>query len=329
MRVFVTGLAGFLMSHVADHLLKAGHKVWGVDNLSGGVEENVPDGAINFVGDITHGPVIESLFDHFQPEVCIHGAAMAAENLSNFCRVFTIQNNLVGESIIRNACINHGVKCMISLSSIAVMGHQKPPFFDGTTPLPADPYGITKFAGELDARAAHDFHGLNFCVCRPHNVIGVRQNYSDPHRNVAAIFVRQAIEGRPFTIFGDGSQTRAFSPVSYVAQIIAETVDRPDVWNQAFNVGSDQVMTVKSLAELVAQIAEVPIRNLGYLPARKEASHAHMIHSICQKHFAHVPQQSIEEVIREMVAEARAKGFRPMQKGPEIEVHAGLPESWR
>jgi UDP-glucose 4-epimerase len=130
------------------------------------------------------------------------------------------------------------------------------------------------------------------------------------------------------TIFGDGSQTRAFSPVSYVSQIIAEIVDRPDVWNQTFNVGSDHVMTVLSLAKLICKLVGVK-EDFHFLPARKEAAHAHMIHTICRKHFSHVPEPALNEVLSSMIIEALGKGFSPMQKGPEIEVLKGLPESWK
>lgn len=324
-KLLVTGCAGMIMSHVCDHLLKNSHEVVGIDDLSGGKRSNVPDGVEFIRCSLSNAG---SLFRRHKFFAVLHGAAFAAENLSHNTRVFTIQNNLAGEAIIRNACINYDVQCMVSLSSIAVMGHERPPFGDGAAPNPRDVYGIMKFAGELDARSAHDFHGLNYSVVRPHNVVGTHQNYSDRYRNVAAIFIRQALEGRPLTIFGDGSQTRAFSPVSYVAQIIAEIVDKPEVWNQTFNVGSDRVMTVKALADMVAKLADVSCQ-IDYLPARKEASHAHMIHTICRKHFSHVPEPPLEKVLREMIAEARKKGFSRMQTGPEIEVGKGLPENWK
>lgn len=327
-KVLVTGLLGMIGSWVGEHLLRAGHDVYGIDDCSGGNYDNLPKGARSYRGSTCDWGVVEVQVVHHRPDFVIHCAAFASENLSHNARVFTIENNLVGEAMVRNACINHGVKCMVSLSSIAVMGHQKPPFGDGTEPMPQDPYAITKFAGELDARAAREFHGLNYVVCRPHNCLGLRQNYADKTRNVAAIFIRQALEGKPFTIFGDGNQTRAFSPVATVSQIIAETIDRPDVWNKTFNVGSDRVMSVKALAEMIAAIAEVPCK-IEYLPERKEASHAHMIHSTCRKYFGHVLEPDIEDVLAEMIHEARTNGFKPMQDGPAIEVERGLPESWR
>jgi len=328
-RVLVTGCAGMIGSHVCDRLLENSHEVYGVDDLSGGVRENVPKAVRFFKDDIGDAFAMRHAFSVAQPDFVIHGAAFAAENLSHNTRVFTIENNLAGEAVIRNLSIEFDVKCMVSLSSIAVMGHQEPPFHDDTTPSPRDPYGICKFAGELDARAAREFHGLNYCVVRPHNCLGTRQNYSDRYRNVAAIFVRQALEGKPLTIFGTGEQTRAFSPVSYVSEIIAKTIDRPACWNQPFNVGCEDVITVKDLANLVILTSGANTYP-QYLEARKEASHAHMTHGICAELFKEVVcRDSIVTALQGMIDEARTKGFRPMQKGPRIEVAKGLPDSWK
>jgi UDP-glucose 4-epimerase len=327
-RVLVTGVAGMIMSHVCDRLIENGHDVFGVDDLSGGVRENVPRGVKFFKDDIGDAFAMRHAFSVAQPDFVIHGAAFAAENLSHNTRVFTIENNLAGEAVIRNLSIEFEVKCMVSLSSIAVMGHQEPPFHDDTPPMPEDPYGICKFAGELDARAAYKFHGLNYCVWRPHNVAGTRQNGSDKYRNVAAIFIRQALEKKPLTIFGDGSQTRAFSPVGYVSKIIAQTVDRSEVWNGAYNLGSDRVITILNLAKIVCELTGVQ-ENFQFLDQRKDAKHAHMTHLCCQKFFPEVSDsEEIRTVLSSMIAEARAKGYRPMQRGPRIEVQKGLPPSW-
>jgi UDP-glucose 4-epimerase len=328
-RVLVTGCAGMIGSHICDRLIENGHDTFGVDDLSGGARENVPCATKFFKDDIGDALAMRHVFTVSSPEFVINCAAFAAENLSHNTRVFTIENNLAGEAVVRNHCIEWDVKCMVSLSSIAVMGHQEPPFHDDTPPAPRDPYGIMKYAGELDARAAFEFHGLNYCVVRPHNVLGTRQNYSDRYRNVAAIFIRRALENKPLTIFGDGEQTRAFSPVSYVSDVIARTIDRPKCWNQAFNVGCEDVITVRELAHLVILVSGQK-SDIQYLPARKEACHAHMTHRICADLFGDVIcHDSIVTALQGMIGEARPKSFRPMQRGPRIEVTKGLPESWK
>jgi len=330
--VIITGICGLIGSHVARRLVEK-YNVVGIDDLSGGSASNVPDESEFFEEDCSDPDSqwmkIGEIFSEHKPRYVIHCAAMAAENLSHNCRSFTYKNNLVGEANIRNACINHSVECMVSMSSIAVMGHQPPPFTETDEPRPCDPYGISKLAGELDAKCAKDFFDLNYVIFRPHNVIGTGQNIADRYRNVASIFIRAITENKPLPIFGDGSQTRAFSPVSYVADVIAASIERPETWNQTYNIGSDEPMTVMELALLICKIAGVePL--FDYYQARKEVTHAHMKHDKVHAAFPDIePNRPIEDVLREMLREAMSKRLPVLQKGPEIEVTKNLPKAWQ
>lgn len=326
--VFLTGMAGFIGSHVADRLCR-NYDVIGLDNLVGGYARNVPDTVNAYKGSCLNAELVEGIFAHYSPRFVIHCAAMAAENLSHNCRCHTYQNNLLGETTIRNAAIRHKVECMVSLSSIAVMGHQTPPFTEDTAPAPCDPYGISKYAGEMDAHAAHEFFGLNHVIFRPHNVIGTRQNLADRYRNVAAIFCRCIREGKPLPIFGDGLQTRAFSPVSYVADIIAASIETPEAWNQTFNVGSDEPMTIYQLKELLEKLMKKPLP-VEHHEFRKEAVHAHMTHEKVRANFPLIQQtESVEDVLSDMLEEVFSRDLPPMQAGPEIEIEANLPAAWK
>ncbi len=211
MKVIVTGIAGFLGSHIAQHLLQDGHTVVGVDSLEGGTEENVPNGARFVEADICDAPAMARLFYHFQPDAVIHCAAFASENLSHNCRLHTHRSIVMGSASLINASVNHDVKVFVSMSSIAVYGRAIPPFKESDPCHPIDPYGSAKLCMEYDLKAAHDFHGLNYIIFRPHNIIGVRQSLADSTRNVASIFIRQALQEKPLTVFGDGFQTRCFS----------------------------------------------------------------------------------------------------------------------
>jgi UDP-glucose 4-epimerase len=327
--VLVTGIAGFLGSHVAECLLELGNKVVGIDSLEGGSVGNVPSGAKFIQMDICDEEQIERLFYHLKPEAVIHCAAFASENLSHNCRLHTYRSVVQGSATLVNAAINHGVKVFVSMSSIAVYGHQAPPFHEDQELKPMDPYGAAKLCMERDLIAAHDFHGLNYVIFRPHNIIGTRQSLADSTRNVASIFIRQALKGNPLTVYGDGKQTRSFSPVSYVARVIAASISREDCWNRAYNVGGSRSMEVLWLAHLI--LAKTQSKSMAvHLPERKEAKHAHSSHERVTDAFADIePMESIEDCIESMIFEARKHRMPDLKPLPRIEVAANLNPAWK
>src|SRR5438552_8873027 len=198
----VTGAAGFIGSHVADELLKNGHRVVSLDDLSGGFDDNVPKGAKFVQGSILDHQLIDSLFSVHRFDYVSHLAAYAAEGLSHFIKRFNYTNNVVGSMNLINAAIRHEIDCFVFTSSIAVYGPITPPMRETDVPTPEDPYGIAKLSVELDLAAAHRMFGLRYVIFRPHNVYGEYQNLGDPYRNVLGIFMNQIMQGQPMTIFG-------------------------------------------------------------------------------------------------------------------------------
>lgn len=331
--VLVTGIAGFVGSHVAEHLLKAGHGVIGIDNFSGGVESNIPEGATCWKGDIRDKSFVYHVFDKGSFDAVIHAAAFASEGLSHHVRNYTYDSIIMGSSNLVNACVNYGIPLMVSLSSIAVYGEQRPPFTEAMAPRPIDPYGAAKQCMETDLRAAsRHFEGFNAIVFRPHNIIGVRQNLQDSTRNVASIFIRQALLGKPLTIFGSGLQTRAWSPVGQVAAVIAASIEDSDrgSHNEIFNIGGEHVMSVLTLAKMVHEAVGV---NTGivHLPARDEVEHAYSDQTKVRQHFPthFVKSQSIQECLAEMVHEARTRNLETILPLPPIEIAQNLPAVWK
>ena len=287
-KVLVTGAAGFLGAHVAESLVKSGYQVIALDDLSGGFEDNVPTGAELVKGSINDVELVDQLFKTHQFEYVFHLAAYAAEGLSHFIRRFNYTNNLIGSINLINAAVNTGtVKCFVFTSSIAVYGAGQSPMREDMNPLPEDPYGVSKYAIELDLKAAHEMFGLNSIIFRPHNVYGEKQNIGDPYRNVVGIFMNQIMQGKKLTIFGDGMQTRAFSHIDDVAPIIAKCIEMPEVYNQTFNIGADTPYTVKELATLVCDAFGVP-EMLEFLDARNEVVNAYSDHSKVHKYFGHM-----------------------------------------
>src|SRR5918993_1985634 len=237
MKVLVTGGAGFIGSHVADALIARGHRVTVLDDLSGGYRDNVPAAAEFIEGSITDVALVDKVFAKHSFEYVFHLAAYAAEGLSHFIKRFNYTNNVIGSVNLINASVTTGVKGFVFTSSIAVYGATPQlPMTEQTPPHPEDSYGIAKFAVELELVASRAMFGLDYTIFRPHNVYGTRQNIADKYRNVVGIFMNQILQGRPMTVFGDGTQTRAFSHINDVAPIIAASIDVPAAWNQVFNV---------------------------------------------------------------------------------------------
>src|SRR6185436_1963815 len=161
-----------------------------------------PPGTKFIEGSINDAALIKQLFAEYQFDYVFHLAAYAAEGLSHFIKHFNYTNNLLGSVNLINASVNQGVKCFVFTSSIAVYGRNQLPMTEELVPQPEDPYGIAKYAVELDLREAHEMFGLNYVIFRPHNVYGENQNIGDRYRNVIGIFMNQILQGQPMTVFG-------------------------------------------------------------------------------------------------------------------------------
>ncbi len=326
--ILVTGGAGFIGSHVADELLKRGHKVVVLDDLSGGFRENVPASAVFVEGSITDTALVEKLFDEHHFDYVYHLAAYAAEGLSHFIRHFNYDNNLIGSMNLINAAINHDIKCFVFTSSIAVYGSHQAPFDESTVPEPEDPYGVAKYAVELDLAAAQRMFGMPHIIFRPHNVYGERQNVGDKYRNVIGIFMNKIMQGVPMPIFGDGEQQRAFSHIEDVAPIIARAIEVPEAYNQVYNVGADTPYTVNHLAKVVA-VAMGAEPKIEYLPERQEVKVAFSKHAKAQAAFGSGPDITLEDGITRMAAWAQKVGAKESKKFGHIEIERNLPPSWQ
>ena len=323
----VTGAAGFIGSHVADHCLKLGFDVVATDDLSGGFRENVPKDAEWLAGDLRDPSFVSSLFTGRHYHYVYHLGAYAAEGLSHFIRRFNYQTNLVASVNLINEAIKDEVRCFVFASSIAVYGSNQTPMNEDMTPMPEDPYGISKYAAELDLRAAHKMFGLNYVIFRPHNVYGERQNIADRYRNVIGIFMNQVLHGEPMTVFGDGRQTRAFSYIDDVAPLIARSPLVSAAVNGVFNVGADTPYTILQLAAEIAMAFGVD-RKVQHLPARNEVVHAFSDHSRVRNVFKPPSATDLRTGIQRMAEWVKARGPAVPVNFSEIEVRKNLPPSW-
>ncbi len=327
-QILVTGAAGFIGSHVCRHLLKAKYQVVGIDDLSGGFRDYVPNGVKFIEGSVTDTATVKKIFAEHKFEHVFHLAAYAAEGLSHFIKHFNYTNNLLGSVNLINASVNQGVKCFVFTSSIAVYGKNQLPMTEDAVPQPEDPYGIAKYAVELDLKETHEMFGMDYVVFRPHNVYGEFQNIGDRYRNVIGIFMNQIMQGQPMTVFGDGKQTRAFSYIDDVAPVIAASIERRASYNQIFNVGADKPYTVNELVNVVSK-AMGATAQVKHLEARNEVVHAYSAHDKVRKHFGDlIKNVSLEDGVARMAAWAKKAGARQGKPFDGIEIPKNLPPSW-
>lgn len=327
-KALVTGVAGFMGRHVAVACQRLGMEVVGLDDLSGGFAANVPEGVRFIEGSINDDALIQSVTEEGQFDYIYHLAAYAAEGLSHFIRRYNYSNNLVGSATLINAAVRTGVKCFAFTSSIAVYGINQLPMSEDMVPEPEDPYGVAKYAVELDLAAARKMFGIDYVIFRPHNVYGEYQNIADKYRNVVGIFMNQALQGRRMTIFGDGLQTRAFSYIDDVAPVIARAPLVPSARNQAFNIGADTPVSVRDLAHEVAEAFDVE-PDIEYLEARLEVEHAYTSHEKIREVFGDLSEpMAVREGIRRMAAWVKQVGAREAVEYGDIEIEKNLPPSW-
>src|SRR5437870_9557513 len=326
-RVLITGVAGFIGSHIATHCLDLGFEVVGIDDLSGGSVDNVPSNVAFRKGTIIDNDFVSGLWDEGAFDYVYHLAAYAAEGLSHFIKRFNYTNNLIGSVNLINASVNYAVKCFVFTSSIAVYGTGQVPMTEDMVPIPEDPYGIAKLAVEQDLRVSHEMFGLEYVIFRPHNIYGERQNIADPYRNVVGIFMNQLLRGEPMTIFGDGTQQRAFTHIDDVVPILSVSVEVAGARNEIFNVGADVPYTVNDLARTVAAAMGKKC-SVVHLEPRKEVKIAFSDHSKADGVFGKREKTPIEAGIRAMVEWVKQHGARESSLFEEIEIPQKMPSTW-
>ena len=251
MHIFITGVAGFLGSNLADYYIAKGYKVTGCDNLVGGDMENLHPKVI------FHKTECENLKKMVEiskgVDVVIHAAAYAHESLSVFSPNLICSNIINASTSVFSAAIQNNVKRIVFCSSIARYGHIKPPFKESDIPNPVDPYGISKLAAEKILINLCNTYGVEYNIAIPHNIIGVKQKYDDPFRNVASIMINLMLQNRRPIIYGDGEQKRSFSDVDDCIYCIDKLATDSNIKNDIFNIGPEHnYVSVNSLFKILS-----------------------------------------------------------------------------
>ena len=269
MRIFITGVAGFLGSHLADAMLAEGHEVLGCDNLIGGYRDNVPEGVEFYPEDCNSLERMKELLEGV--DIVYHTACTAYEGLSVFSPKLVAENTYLNSVSIASAAIANGVRRFVTCSSMARYGTQEVvPFTEDMICKPQDPYGISKFSAENVLRNLCEVHGMELVIGVPHNIIGPRQKYDDPFRNVASIMINMMLQGRQPIIYGDGNQKRCFSFVQDDIDCLVKLAFQDNVVGEVINIGPDEeFVTINHLAKTIAGLIDFKLEPV-YMPGRPQ-----------------------------------------------------------
>lgn len=329
MKIFITGIAGFLGSHLAGAMLRDGHEVLGCDNLIGGYLDNVPDGAEFYQVDCNDIGTMNKLLKGV--DIVYHTACTAYEGLSVFSPHLVCQNTYLNTASIASASIAQGVRRFVYCSSMARYGTQEVvPFTEDMICKPQDPYGISKFSAENLLHCLAEVHGIELVIAVPHNIIGPRQKYDDPYRNVASIMINLMLQGRQPIIYGDGTQKRCFSFVQDDIGCLEKLAFQENVVGETVNIGPDEeFITINELAQTIAELLHFDLEPT-YMPGRpQEVKLATCSAEKARRLLGYQTQYTLRQGLQEMIDYIRERGTKKFRYHLDLEIISEkTPKTW-
>lgn len=329
MRIFITGVAGFLGSHLADRMIQLGHEVSGNDTMIGGYRDNVPSEVKFYEIDCCDNEKLSSAMAG--TDIVIHAAATAHEGLSVFSPSFITKNIFEASVSTISAAIQNKVKRFVFCSSMARYGNQQTPFTEDMKPAPEDPYAVAKVAAEDVLKMLGETHGMEWNIAIPHNIVGPRQCYDDPFRNVMSIMINRVLQGKPPIIYGDGSQTRCFSYVSDCIQCLEKMALDPNIVYETINIGPDEgTVSVKEMAEKVMSVCEFSGKPIHMPDRPREVKHASCSADKARKLLGYETKATLEQSIIETVKYVKERGPHPFNYRYKLEIiNEKTPATWK
>ena len=330
MKFFVTGVAGFLGSHVADELINQGHEVHGCDNLIGGSMDNVHEEVTFYQVDAIYLNQMKKMTKDV--DVIIHSACTAYEGLSVFSPYLVGQNTYQISLSVFTAAVTNNVKRVINCSSMARYGNQEiMPYTEDMVPKPEDPYGIAKLASEQTLEVLSEVHGIEFVNLVPHNIIGPKQKYDDPYRNVVSIMINRILNGNAPIIYGDGEQTRCFSDIDDVVNPMINSIFSKDSIGETINVGPDEdVITINELASKVLKVLNSDLEPIYVKERPKEVKFAHCSSEKSRNLLGYSTSVPLDQSIEKIANWIIDKGPKKFRYHLDIEIeNEHTPETWK
>ena len=329
MHIFITGVAGFLGSNLAEFYIKKGFKVSGCDNLVGGDLENVPSKVTFYKGNCEDLDFMTRSINENVDVVC-HSAAYAHEGLSSVSPTLICNNNVTGSTSVFTAAIINKVKRIVFCSSMARYGNIKIPFKENDILKPVDPYGVSKVAAEEILKILCSTHGVEYNIAVPHNIIGPKQKYDDPYRNVVSIMVNLMLQNRQPIIYGDGSQKRCFSDIEDCLYCLDKLITDKNIVSQTVNIGPDEeFISINELFEILSnklKFNEVP---KYYLDRPNEVKHATCSSDKARKLLNYKTTVSLNDSIDKVISYIKTKGTKKFQYNYLLEIENDkTPVTW-
>lgn len=330
MHIFITGIAGFLGSNLADHYLQKGFKVSGCDNLVGGSIQNV-DKKINFYkGDCEDLDFMTKILRD-KVDVLCHAAAYAHEGLSSVSPVLITRNNLTGSVSVFTAAIRNKVKRIVYCSSMARYGNIKFPFKEDDNLNPVDPYGVSKVAAEKILKILCNTYDVEYNIAVPHNIIGPKQCYDDPFRNVVSIMTNMMLQNKSPIIYGDGNQKRCFSDISDCIFCLEKLMLDKNITSQTINIGPDEeFITINELYKILSnklQFNKDPI----YVKDRpNEVKHATCSSDKARKLLGYNTSLNLDQSLDKVINYIKGLGIKKFQYNYDLEIISDkTPRTWK
>lgn len=330
MKVFITGVAGFLGSHLADRLIEKGHKVVGVDNLDGGFIENVNPKVKFYKEDCNN---LNKMKEYMKDcDIVFHAACTAPDGFSFFAPHYITQNTFQITMSVLSAAVENNVKKFIYCSSMARYGSQpKIPYTEDMACFPITPYAVGKYASELVIKQLCELNNIYYTIIVPHNIYGPRQNYTDPYRNVAAIMINRMLKGEQPIIYGDGEQKRTLSYIDDCLSCIEKVITQDNLNGEVINIGPDEeFVSINELAREIADILDFKLDPIYVKDRPKEVKNATCSSDKARKLLGYQTKTSLRNGLEEMVKDIKKKGPKDFQYNYKLEItNDNTPDTWK
>ena len=327
-KILITGVAGFLGSHLSEKLANIGHSVIGVDNMLGGYKDNIPKNIKFFNYDCCDLNKMNIIMKNI--DVVYHCAATAHEGLSVFSPFEITKNNYLASVSVFTAAISNKVKRIIFCSSMARYGAQQTPFTEDMIPDPVDPYAISKVAAENVLMNLCDLNKIEWVIAVPHNIIGPRQKYDDPFRNVVSIMINRMLQKKAPIIYGDGKQKRCFSYIDDCLNCLLPMLDQENLNRQIINIGPDEeFVTINEVSEICSNITGSNLKPIYKKDRPKEVKHATCSANKARKLLNYKTTTNLKDGIQNTFNYIKERGTKPFQYHINLEIKNELtPETW-